>query len=199
MNKLCQHFAERTSEWVNAFTLILWGGYVAAHPQALSYPAFQGLDYILGIGQVPLALWGLIAFVVGWVRATALLVNGAYSRTPIVRLVTSAFSASIWCQICVGYLNGGQANPAIVLYMAAVVMDLISAYRAAYDVAMVEGVRHGMGQGPIENGQSDSGRSARSISHRDERDGADTLHRGGDSGRGARAEGTARTAEAAAR
>lgn len=142
---LKQHFPARIPEWWMSFMLVLWGGYVVLHPGLFTDPAtrviFSGMTAMSG-DYDPAGLWGLSAVVVGMIRGCALFVNGAYTRTPMIRLLTSFMSAFIWTQVSIGLYKSGVANTGIVVYAGLVTMDIVSAYRAATDMVFAEKVRH---------------------------------------------------------
>lgn len=149
VTELRKHFPARIPEWVNAVTLAVWGAYIIAHPEIFLLPPYSGLETLKWLDIPAPAFWGLLAFTVGWVRFGALLINGTYSRTPMVRLIASAVSAFVWSQILIGMWINEMPNASIVMYGGAVVMDLISAYRASRDVAIAEATRRMAKQGAI--------------------------------------------------
>lgn len=142
---LKQHFPARIPEWWMSMMLVLWGGYVVFHPElftsAYTKQMFSGMATMAGDFS-PSGLWGLSAVIIGMVRACALFVNGAYMRTPMIRLFMSFLSAFIWTQVSIGLLKSGVANTGVVVYAGLVMMDIVSAYRAATDMVYAEKVRH---------------------------------------------------------
>lgn len=140
VRELCKHFPARAPEWINAATMMVWGAYVVLHPSVLEQSYFAGLKsmaWTFPAGN----FWGLLTFAVGFVRMAALFVNGAYNRTPIIRLSASLVSAFVWSQIVIGLWILGDPSAGLVMYGSAVCVDLLSAYRASKDVAMVESTR----------------------------------------------------------
>lgn len=141
---LKQHFPARLPEWWMSFMLVWWGVYVVLHPGLFVDDAtrqvFSGMKD-MARGYDPAAMWGLTALFIGMIRACALFVNGAYTRTPIIRLLMSFLSAFIWTQVCIGLFNSGVANTGIVVYAGLVMMDIVSAYRASTDMVFAEKVR----------------------------------------------------------
>ena len=140
---LKEHFPARFPEWLNSGVLFSWGAYVALHPDLFTNPAtaqlFSGLaEMTWGLDYNPAALWGLVGVVVALVRASALFVNGAYTRTPMIRLCMSFASAFIWAQVVIGFMNSGVSNTGLVVYGWLVVADIASAYRAGHDLALAE-------------------------------------------------------------
>lgn len=100
-----------------------------------------GLASMAGL-MAPAALWGLSAVVVSMIRASALFVNGAYTRTPLIRLATSFASAFVFTQVVIGLMKTGVASTGLPVYAGLVVLDIVSAYRAATDTVYAEKVRH---------------------------------------------------------
>lgn len=137
---LREHFPARISEWFNAGILMSWGGYVLAHPNLFSHAGngqiFSRMADMVWVNYQPELVWGGIAFGVGALRLFALFVNGAYSRTPIIRLVTAAISAFLWTQVFVGLL--AVPNTGLVVYPWLVFIDLVAAYRSGKDAVIAE-------------------------------------------------------------
>lgn len=148
--QLKRHFPARWPEWFMSGLLFMWGVYVALHPDLFDHPqtatVLAGMKSMVS-GFPPSAAWGVSAVVLGLVRAGALFVNGAYTRTPLIRLTMSFLSAFIWTQVFIGLLKTGIPNPGLVTYAGLVVMDLVSAYRAATDVVFAEKARHDINKG----------------------------------------------------
>lgn len=151
IQSLKQHFPARFPEWMMAGIMATWGAYIVLHPHLFTdpqtRPLFQGLaDMVWVTGWDPAGVWGGASLVVGLLRACALFVNGAYARTPLVRLATSFISAFIWTQVAIGLARTGIPNTGLVTYSWLVIVDLASAYRAATDAVLAENNRsHGRG------------------------------------------------------
>lgn len=146
IQSLRYHFPARLPEWFMSGWLVAWGMYVGLHPEMFTdgdtAVLFSGLaSVVLWTGYPPASVWCLVAISVGFVRAAALFINGAYSRTPIVRLGTSAISAFVVAMIVSGVQQAGVPNLGIVTYSALFLLDLASAYRAASDIPVAEASR----------------------------------------------------------
>lgn len=143
IRSLRQHWPARKMEWLMSGVLIAWGWYVLLHPEMFSNPAtatlFSGLASISApLTDHPALLWGGASFFVGLARGIALFVNGAWTRTPLIRVVASFISMFIFTQIVIGLWQSGVPNTGLVVYPWFVVADLLSAYRAAVDVVHAE-------------------------------------------------------------
>jgi hypothetical protein len=139
---LKRHFPARFPEWHNAGILTTWGAYLVVNPEIMTSPAtaalWTGLTDMTPIGYSAAALWGMLALVVGLLRACALFINGAFTRTPMIRLAASFISAFIWTQVVIGLVKTGIPNTGLVVYSWLVVADLVSAYRASCDMVYAE-------------------------------------------------------------
>jgi hypothetical protein len=154
VRELKKHFPARAPEWINAATLAVWGWYVLLHPDLFQQVAFEGLRILTWFGAEPVAFWGTLALIVGMTRLIALFINGAYDRTPMVRLGTSLVSAFVWTQVAIGFWLNEVPSASLVMYSSAVVMDLISAYRASQDVAIADVTRRASRSGVKKGGSS---------------------------------------------
>lgn len=155
--QLKRHFPARWPEWFMSGLTFMWGSYVALHPQLFTHEAtaetLRGMAAMCN-GYPPSAVWGVAGVTMGLVRAAALFVNGAYTRTPMIRLTMSFLSAFIWTQVFIGLLKTGIPNVGWVTYAGLVVMDIVSAYRAATDTVFAERARHHLKQGRTSGGRS---------------------------------------------
>lgn len=131
-----QHFQVRFSEWFAAITLFGWGVYLIIHPGMMLDPRVASL-WTGMVAIMPQETWGLAAVLTGACRLAALYVNGHHSRTPLIRLIASFFSAFVWTQVSVGLWKAGVPNTGVWLYPCLVAADIYSAFRASGDVTLV--------------------------------------------------------------
>jgi len=140
---LKQHFPARISEWFNGAILSCWGSYLLLHPNLFQEPGvgriFSRMESMVWVDLNAESVWGLVALLVGLLRLVSLFINGAWSRTPLLRLLTAAISAFVWTQVAIGLF--GVPNTGLVVYPWLVVIDLVAAYRAGRDVALSEMAR----------------------------------------------------------
>lgn len=143
INSLRQHWPARKLEWLMAGFAVSWGLYVLFHPSLFTDPAtattLKGLTEISApVTEYPALAWGGVFFLTGLLRATALFINGAYTRTPLIRVLACFVTMFIVMQIIIGLWNSGVPNSDLVVYPWFIVADLLSAYRAAIDVVHAE-------------------------------------------------------------
>lgn len=138
IKSLRQHWPSRKMEWLGAGFLISWGLYVLLHPELFTQPgtiyAYAGMASISSvITDYPALAWGWAAFGAGVIRALALFINGAYVRTPMIRVVVSFVSMFILTQIFYGVWKSGVPSTDLVVYPWLIIADMLSAYRASVD------------------------------------------------------------------
>lgn len=146
IRSLRDHWPARKLEWLMSGFLIAWGVYVLLHPALFTAPEtislFSGLKAISDpFTPYPALAWGGSGFLVGITRLIALFVNGAWTRTPLIRLIASLLSLFIITQIIIGLWKSGVPNTGLVVYPWFVIADLLSAYRAAVDVVHAQKLR----------------------------------------------------------
>jgi hypothetical protein len=144
-----QHFHARFAEWLNAGLLFLWGVYLLTHPTMFTDDRTKALwTGLYAYAEQP--TWAACAMLIGFARITALYINGSHKRTPLVRLVTSFFSAFIWTQVTTGLVNAHVPNTGVVVYAGLVVADIYSAFKASRDVTFItrheQTVKAGLGR-----------------------------------------------------
>ena len=149
IRSLRQHWPSRKIEWLMSGMLATWGLYLLLHPEVFTNPEtgvlFAGMVSLSNyIAPYPALVWGGLAFAAGLVRGIALFINGAYTRTPLIRVITSFISMFVLTQIVIGLWKSGVPNLGLVVYPWLVVADLLSVHRAAIDVIYAAEQRRGM-------------------------------------------------------
>jgi hypothetical protein len=147
IRSLRSYWPVRKIEWIMAGFLASWGMYILLHPAIFYSPAtakaYAGLAYLSsGLHPNPAFVWGSAALLIGSLRGLALFINGAYTRTPLIRLMTSFASMFIVTQIVIGLWQSGVSNPGLIAYSWFVIADLTAAHMSAIDVALAEKRRH---------------------------------------------------------
>lgn len=144
IQSLKTHFRARTLEWLGAGMMGTWGYYVVTHPQVFTAPEtaklFSGMVRVADFFNQPPAAIGVMALLTGLVRGGALFINGAYEKTPLVRLLTAFVSAYLWTSVSVGLFLSDVSFPGLIIYPWLVIMDIVSSYRAGYDLIIAENV-----------------------------------------------------------
>lgn len=161
IRSLRQHWPARKLEWIMAGFMLSWGFYVLMHPDLFYNDAtavvMSGLVEISSsVTDYPALAWGGSCFIVGLARFLALFINGAYTRTPLIRLIASFISMFIVTQIVIGLWKSGVPNMGLVVYPWFVIADLLSSYRAAVDVVHAEKQREA---------EKETRRACRTASH----------------------------------
>lgn len=146
LQSLRHHWPARKIEWIMAGLTASWGFYILTHPEIFTDErtrhVWAGLSAVSSPATSdPASFWGWTALVIGLSRALALFINGAYVRTPIVRLGAAFVSMFIFTQISLGLWQSGVPNTDLVVYPWLVIADLISAYRASQDAVYAENHR----------------------------------------------------------
>lgn len=143
IRSLKEHWPARKVEWYMAGGLLAWGIYVLLHPDLFTAPAtailFAGMTGIASrVTEYPALFWGGGAAIVGLCRGLALFVNGAYTRTPLIRVLAAFASMFIVTQILIGFWETGVSNPGLVVYSGFILADLSALQEAAVDVVHAE-------------------------------------------------------------
>lgn len=131
-----RHFQVRAIEWWSAACLLSWGTVVLLVPNLFADHRYAVMFQPLLL-WAPQQVWGFFAFTMGFLRLTALFINGFWFRTPQIRLATSFLSVCVWFFIAAGLTRSGTVLGAVIYgwHMAA---DIYSAFRSASDVVEAE-------------------------------------------------------------
>ena len=126
---------ERATEWLSSFFMIAWAAALAGKGDTFALAGYhefarQGLD----ANQCATFL-----AIVGTMRIASLIINGAWPRSPIIRLVGASFGVTIWATVSIllwmgTYRDLHVATPGSFVYGLMVVFEFLSIYRATLDV-----------------------------------------------------------------
>ena len=124
----------RALEWHCALTTLL-GGLILALPGAsfdLSV-VYQRLEELM-----PEETWAVIVTGVGLIRVAALMINGHWRRTPILRAATAAIGAGFWGYATTLFIVPGQPVPWGIAWVGMLcVSEIHNAMRAGSDIELV--------------------------------------------------------------
>lgn len=123
---------DRLVEYLFACMMIGWGVWLMAP----WWNTFGNPSYVALASVASERAWGVFSACVGAVRLTALVINGHWCRTPILRFVCSWFGVVWWLVLIWMFYNGATTNPpaGLVFYPIFIVFELISCARAMMDV-----------------------------------------------------------------
>jgi len=97
---LKQTFPVRKAEWVNSFALL---GLSIVLLQDDLFERYAG--YAAMARFAPQEVWQWTLFMLAFGRLTVLAINGAYSRTPLLRWIGAFISCFAWWQISAGLVG----------------------------------------------------------------------------------------------
>jgi hypothetical protein len=125
----------RAVEYMLAWLMLSWGVVVLLPGGVLVGPTSK---YFLEIASE--VSWGLSAVVIGGVRLAALVINGAWKRTPLLRFAGAAIGLVWWAFLGSVYLvaiqRGAPPFPNMSIYPVFVFFEAYSCYRCGQDAAI---------------------------------------------------------------
>lgn len=125
-----QTFRERSCEWVLRLILAMWGYSVIQSPGLFDRPYYAGLA-----SAAPQMVWGWASFSIGMLGMVVLFINGAWTRTPMLRQVAAGFGMIIWVMLMMGALSVEWRSPAFATYCGLFLLDALNMSYAARDGA----------------------------------------------------------------
>lgn len=103
VKKLHHQFPHRVVEWGLSYILISWGAILLLTPGA--FDAAQHGAYVGWRNLASQPVWGFGAFFVGVLRLTCLYINGAHTKSPILRAAAGFLSMFLWFWATVGIMR----------------------------------------------------------------------------------------------
>lgn len=140
------HFPARFSEWLLSCILISWGASLLfMDPAKYELAVFTGLSQIASQ-----AMWAVYAILVGMVRIAALIINGAYARSPWLRLIGAFIAVPVWANMTLGIMAEQVISTATGVYPWLMFADIYNVYRAAQDARISDRI---INMGVLEDAQ----------------------------------------------
>ena len=132
IQSLRETFEARASEWMLTGATLSLAVVFFANEGMFTREAFEGLRDI----NDSRILWAIAFAVIGIIRLTVLIVNGAYWRTPHFRAATAFLCTGIWFALCAGFARNGSVLIAIVPWIF--FLDAYNTRRAAKEAGKSE-------------------------------------------------------------
>lgn len=131
------HFADaffpRRSEWAGAALMIFGGWILFANPDLMTQSKTAAFDLMRSIFQQ--STWARLLLSFGLVRLVVLFINGAWRRSPHLRMLSAVLSCFFWMQIALSYsATFGLAFAAYVVVLGLEFSNIIVAGRDARTV-----------------------------------------------------------------
>jgi hypothetical protein len=100
-------YPDRLVEYLFATMMVTWGAWlVNPYWRTFDNPVYTTLGMIADE-----SIWGAFSMFVGTLRLGALVVNGRYCRTPLIRFVGSMFGVTWWMTLTYLFLSMKENNP----------------------------------------------------------------------------------------
>ena len=122
-------FRERSVEWLLATCLFTWG-LVLLNPD---YHTFDAPRFAALAAVASETVWGWLCTIAGLARLTGLAINGAWRRSPHLRVAGSVLGILAWVQISLGFIVSDTGSTGMAIYPVFVAFDLWALFRAAGD------------------------------------------------------------------
>lgn len=127
-------FRERMPEWVQAAGMFGWGLLALA-----AVGPFQDQSFFHPLLQIMSQLWwGISILVVGAIRLTFLVINGAWRPSAHIRALGCALGTMLWASLFVSSLSLTWLTPTTAIYAMLLSMDLMSLWFAAGDAKLAD-------------------------------------------------------------
>ena len=127
-------FRDRVSEWTLAGAMLGWGLLVLISQNLfIDDPFFK-----LMIHTTSQYTWGTVTAIVGMLRITFLIINGAYRPSAHIRAIGCVLGAILWSFLFVSALSPTWVAPRTAIYGALLVLELISLWFAAGDAKLAD-------------------------------------------------------------
>lgn len=127
-------FRERMPEWVQSFGMLFWG-FLAIASEGL-FEAYQFFHPLLTL--MSQEAWGVFAIVVGTIRLSFLVINGAWRPSAHIRAVGCVLGCLLWGSLFISSLTLSWLTPVVAAYAMMLAYDLLSLWFAAGDAKLAD-------------------------------------------------------------
>jgi len=125
------NYPDRRIEWFLGIVLLLWGCILQLNPDLFE----AGGSYGPLADLMPQPVWAALCLGAGAARIAALLINGAYRRTPHLRALTAFIACLFWYYISIGFYQSGAFSTGLAVYPVALWFDSETVLRVAAEAA----------------------------------------------------------------
>lgn len=126
--RLAETFKERFVEWGLSASLFVWGAMVLNSPGLFDHEFYAPMRRAMSQ-----TAWGSISLLVGTIGLAALYRNGAWKRTPLLRMIASTFRLIVWGGLSIGALAVSWRSPNIAYTAFLFAMDAVCLVLASRD------------------------------------------------------------------
>lgn len=127
-------FRERMPEWVQATGMLGWGLLVLA-----SANLFQTQEFFRPLlAFMSQSAWGVSIMLIGIMRLTFLVINGAWRPSAHIRAIGCACGALLWGSLFISTLQLNWLTPTASIYAMLLGLDLISLWFSAGDAKLAD-------------------------------------------------------------
>jgi hypothetical protein len=128
----------RGTEWLLAIAMLMWGPILWNDPELFSRPNYSQFGAVMSQ-----EVWAWTCFVLGAGRIGVLLWNGAYRRTPHMRVVLSLICMVFWYQITLSFWQSAVAGAVapstwMSAYPIYFVFEFVNIFRASRDAKIAD-------------------------------------------------------------
>lgn len=122
-------FGPRFPEWMLAAIIFLWGVTMLLPAETFADDNWSFFRSVMSESS-----WGWTMMLLGMLRITGLIINGARKNvTPWIRVVSAGCGFIVWVGITVAFALSGVVSTWMVIYPVLAVTELVNIYRAAFD------------------------------------------------------------------
>jgi hypothetical protein len=123
---------DRVAEWFMGGVLSAMGVGILLQPTIFTAnPAFADFLRVAGPPE-----WGLGLLVLGICRLATLTINGAWRKSPHLRLIMAGLSMFVWYQMSALSWEANTPNLGVVIYPAMLLLEIYCVYFAACDAGL---------------------------------------------------------------
>lgn len=127
--KFRETFQTRYAEWATATGMALFGFLLIGNQRAFDQPFYATLKSIFGTADT----LGWLAFLFGVARLIVLFINGAWKRTPLLRMIGCICGVMLFSFLLVSTLTLEWVTPTVSFWAVLMMLELTSMKFATND------------------------------------------------------------------
>lgn len=127
-------FRERMPEWVQATGMLMWGLMALWATGLFQSQAFFA-PLLLLMSQTA---WGILAALVGVVRLSFLVINGAWRPSAHIRAIGCVLGSMLWGSLFISALSLDWLTPTVSVYAMLLGLDILSLWFSAGDAKLAD-------------------------------------------------------------
>ncbi|MEF2073466.1 hypothetical protein [Consotaella aegiceratis] len=128
VSRIWHSICDRLTDWLLTGFTLAWGITLAGEGDTFALSSFAVIKT-----WAPEMAWAVACLIVGFARLALLIINGAWRKSPHLRIAAALGTIPLWTLLSIGYHLAHSGVPGDLIYALCALAEIVSAYRASIE------------------------------------------------------------------